>query len=64
MKKLEWVKPALRDLGTALTDGHAVFGECNTGAIYNENCGNGTDAVTKCNAGNVNLACGAGGANP
>lgn len=55
MKKLEWVKPALRDLGTALTDGKAEAGSCSTGSIYSiivdENCGNGTDAVTTCTGG-------------
>ena len=55
MKKLEWVKPALRDLGTALTDGKVEDGFCGTGSVYNiiitENCGNGTDAVTTCISG-------------
>lgn len=46
MKKLEWTKPVLTDLGTAMTSGQigTAAASCGNGSSFNSDCSTGTGA--------------------
>jgi hypothetical protein len=56
VKKMEWAKPVLKDMGAVLTEGQVgILGSCSTGKYYSEggfeNCIDGQGAITVCSAG-------------
>jgi len=53
MKKLEWAKPVLRDLGAVLTDGLLVPSDstCGGGSTDQANCISGGGVAAFCYAG-------------
>jgi len=63
IKKLEWSRPILTDLGTAMTSGQiGTLAICGPGSSFNSHCDTGTGAgKAGCQAGfNVFGTCGVG----